>query len=86
MRIVAVMAALVVASVASAQERPAAEPGETKKKQPEAWRRQLQLPTVRRRRSATGRSSARRLAAQANVRARLTRRSSCGVNPPPLRE
>jgi invasion protein IalB len=42
MRIVAVMAALVVASVASAQERPAAEPGETKKKQPEA----LAAPTA----------------------------------------
>jgi invasion protein IalB len=36
MRVVAVVAALVVASVASAQERPAAEQSEPKKKQPEA--------------------------------------------------
>jgi invasion protein IalB len=36
MRILAVMTALLVASVACAQERPAAEQGEPKKKQPEA--------------------------------------------------
>jgi invasion protein IalB len=36
MRIVAVVATLIVASAASAQERPAAEQGEPKKKQPEA--------------------------------------------------
>jgi invasion protein IalB len=36
MRIVAIVATLIVASVASAQERPTAEQGEPKKKQPEA--------------------------------------------------
>jgi invasion protein IalB len=36
MRVVAVVAGLVLASVASAQERPAAEQGEPRKKQPEA--------------------------------------------------
>lgn len=36
MRIVAIVATLIVASVASAQERPTVEQGEPKKKQPEA--------------------------------------------------
>lgn len=44
MRVVAVVAGLVLASVASAQERPVAEQGEAKKKQPEATAEQGAAP------------------------------------------
>jgi hypothetical protein len=86
MRIAAIVATLIVASVASAQERPTAEQGEPKKKQPEAVGGPLRRLTARPKRSATGRSSARRLGAAANAPARSTRQSFCAANPPPLHE